>query len=87
MALKTAGVRLVAEGYQQYISQIQQVNKAHAQAFQTKPAQAFDQQARKTAKSTGILADVMGGLGLKTMAFGAVLAAATLKAAKFASEP
>lgn len=90
MALKESGVRLVAQGYQEYMRKLATINKAHAQAFNAQPgremkqgaeqasqgATAFSRSLSKAAKAAGILAVALGAVKLAQFAKAAANVAA-----------
>lgn len=68
--IQKSGVQLVAEGYQQYLQQMRNVNKAHQEAFSNKHLEGYKQgqkkvreEADKTKKSTNNLRIAMQSLG------------------------
>ncbi len=84
MALKVAGVRLVAEGYQQYISQIQNINRLHAQSFQAKPIQTFRKETKAAEQGASLFA--RGMQVAATAAKALAIALVTVKLKEFAAE-
>jgi biotin operon repressor len=65
MALKPAGVRLVAEGYNQYMTQMRNINRAHKETFQqgAKDVKKMGPAAKEASQGVTQLGGAMQGLG------------------------
>jgi len=78
LALKEAGVRLIAQNFQEYMRQMGQINKAHKTAFsQTDNIRKQNSEVAKSSKEAGGLSSVMGALNLKTLGAAGAIAIIT----------
>jgi hypothetical protein len=84
MALKESGVRLIAAGYEDYIQKMQQINKAHQQAFNQQPVQDYNKGMASAEKATGKLSGTMSKVA--KVAKIAAVALGAMKLAQFAKD-
>lgn len=84
MALKESGVRLIAAGYDDYIQKMQNINKAHQQAFNQQPAQDYSKSMASAEKATGKLSSTMSKVA--KVAKIAAVALGAMKLAQFAKD-
>jgi hypothetical protein len=84
MALKESGVRLIAEGFQEYMRKLAAVNKAQQETFSAQPGKEMKKGADKATQGTDMLAKAMSTAAKAAKVLGVAMLG--IKLANFAKE-